>query len=209
MHISRRARIGAVLMALLVLLIFVLIMIASRPPQTVQHMSDLNAYSVSAPAAPAEITPPDLAVQSPVALREAAAPPDDPGEAGAAADVAPIEVSIPKLAYAYTLGFRLDGNRIAAAQDAHRGLCERMGLARCQLIAMSRGRRYPDPGTAQAARRQRRSAAFLRYADQDGRGRGRSGDPHQHFGRGRLEADRRCRGADPSARVAGGAAHRA
>lgn len=138
MRISRRARIGAVVMALLVLLIFVLILISSRAPQTVHKMAeDLNAYDVPAPAArPSGAAPQVLAVPAPPPPEEAVAP---SGDAGDAAAVAPIEVSVPKLAYAYALGFRLDGNRIAAAQDAHRALCERMGLARCQLIAMSRG----------------------------------------------------------------------
>lgn len=52
---------------------------------------------------------------------------------------AKLQVVLPQLAYSYTLGFRVPGDRIAAAQDAHRALCEGMGTARCQLLALERG----------------------------------------------------------------------
>jgi hypothetical protein len=50
-----------------------------------------------------------------------------------------LPVSIPKLAYAYALTYLLPGDKIAATQDAHRDLCEEMGPARCQLLALDRG----------------------------------------------------------------------
>lgn len=50
-----------------------------------------------------------------------------------------IKVALPQLAYAYSLGFLVPGDKIAAAQDAHRALCEGMGPTRCQLLAMERG----------------------------------------------------------------------
>ena len=52
---------------------------------------------------------------------------------------AAIAVTLPKLAYVYALNFILPGDRLAETQDAHRGLCERMGPARCQLLGMERG----------------------------------------------------------------------
>ncbi|ATY31733.1 DUF4349 domain-containing protein [Sphingomonas psychrotolerans] len=50
-----------------------------------------------------------------------------------------LPVSLPKLTYAYALSYLLPGDKIAAAQDAHRNLCEEMGPARCQLLALERG----------------------------------------------------------------------
>lgn len=60
---------------------------------------------------------------------------------GAAKSDAPpkLPISIPKLAYAYALTYLLPGDKIAATQDAHRDLCEEMGPARCQLLALERG----------------------------------------------------------------------
>lgn len=136
MRISKKARIAAIGMALLVLAIFVLIMVSVRQNPPAKHAEMLEAYDVAAPPLRNDAAAlPALAVSQP-APPEVAAPAE--GDT-AAADVAPIEVSVPKLAYAYALGFKLRADRIAAAQEAHRGLCERMGLARCQLMAMSRG----------------------------------------------------------------------
>ncbi|MDV3456925.1 DUF4349 domain-containing protein [Sphingomonas sp. HF-S4] len=50
-----------------------------------------------------------------------------------------LPVSLPKLTYAYALSYLLPGDKIAAAQDAHRDLCEEMGPARCQLLGLERG----------------------------------------------------------------------
>lgn len=140
MRISKRARIAAIGLALLVLAIFVLVMVSVRQNPTVMKMQDLQTYDVAAPAAPtdhAAYAPPPAATLSQPAPPEEVQ--DTVEDVTAAADVAPIEISVPKLAYAYALGFKLDGDRIAAAQEAHRGLCERMGPTRCQLMAMSRG----------------------------------------------------------------------
>jgi len=49
-----------------------------------------------------------------------------------------VPVSIPQLAYAYKLGYKLPSDKMAETQDAHRGLCEAMGPARCQLLALER-----------------------------------------------------------------------
>ncbi|MES2442293.1 MAG: DUF4349 domain-containing protein [Pseudomonadota bacterium] len=140
MRMSRRARIAAVVMALLVLVMVVLIMLSARPNPVAHKMADLNAYDIKEPP-PAQAVAPPLATNAPAPPSERAAPGEASlgGEASDAAGVAPIAVSIPRLAYAYTLGFRLAGDRIAAAQEAHRALCEQMGLARCQLLAMARG----------------------------------------------------------------------
>lgn len=52
---------------------------------------------------------------------------------------AALAVTLPKLAYAYTLRFLLPEDRIAAAQDAHAALCAQMGPERCQLLTLERG----------------------------------------------------------------------
>lgn len=64
--------------------------------------------------------------------------PGTPGTAKSDA-LAKLPISIPKLAYAYALTYLLPGDKIAATQDAHRDLCEEMGPARCQLLALERG----------------------------------------------------------------------
>lgn len=66
------------------------------------------------------------------------------GQAGAPPK---LPVSLPKLTYAYALSYLLPGDKIAATQDAHRDMCEEMGPARCQLLALERG-----IGEAQSAR---------------------------------------------------------
>lgn len=79
--------------------------------------------------------------------QDAASRDNAPGQATELADAAakpgdapkPVKVSLPQLAYSYSLGFVLPGDRIVGAQDAHRALCERMGPARCQLLALERG----------------------------------------------------------------------
>lgn len=73
------------------------------------------------------------------------------GSAAASPAEAPkaVEVSLPQLAYVYTLGFRLPGDRIAPVQEAHRALCEKMGPGRCQLLALTRGG-AENAGTAAA-----------------------------------------------------------
>lgn len=69
------------------------------------------------------------AVSAPVAMEPASeAVPSDP-----------IQVSVPQLAYAYVLAYRLPGPRIAEAQQAHLALCERLGPTRCQLVSLRNG----------------------------------------------------------------------
>lgn len=49
-----------------------------------------------------------------------------------------LKVSLPQLAYSYTLSFVVPGDRLGGVQDMHRALCDRMGAARCQLVAFER-----------------------------------------------------------------------
>lgn len=49
-----------------------------------------------------------------------------------------VTVAVPRIAYIYRLGFTVGTNGIAAAQKAHLALCDQLGPARCQLIALNR-----------------------------------------------------------------------
>ncbi|AQR72658.1 DUF4349 domain-containing protein [Sphingomonas sp. LM7] len=91
--------------------------------------SDRNPASPTASETVSEITSPDAATATP-------ATPATPGTPGTPAK---LPVSLPKLTYAYALSYMLPGDKIAAAQDAHRSLCDEMGPARCQLLALERG----------------------------------------------------------------------
>jgi hypothetical protein len=71
----------------------------------------------------------------------------DSGDTTASTD--PIQVSVPQLAYAYVLGYRLPGPRIAEAQQAHLALCQHLGITRCQLVSMRHG--SSDQGYANAS----------------------------------------------------------
>src|SRR3954467_9015252 len=99
-----------------------------------------------------------MMMHSPVALREdlrtfdvqeEPAPSHLPGIDGPA-DYAPFEgaapraapaiaVTVPRIAYTYGYSFRLDRERIAAAQEGHLALCRRLGPALCRVTAMRRG----------------------------------------------------------------------
>ncbi|MFV0624603.1 DUF4349 domain-containing protein [Sphingomonas sp. ac-8] len=50
---------------------------------------------------------------------------------------AAIPVSLPQMAYTYGYRFRVPADRIARAQQAHLALCDSMGPARCQVLALS------------------------------------------------------------------------
>jgi hypothetical protein len=60
---------------------------------------------------------------------------------------AAIPVTVPQIAYSFTLGYRLPASAIAGAQQAHLDLCNRLG-PRCQLVGMQRA--TGDDGTIRA-----------------------------------------------------------
>lgn len=70
---------------------------------------------------------------------DAVEPTQQMAPAGKSDAPAKVPITIPKLAYAYALTYLLPGDKIAVTQDAHRDLCEEMGPARCQLLALERG----------------------------------------------------------------------
>jgi hypothetical protein len=125
--------------ALLLVLVFVAAIVASlqrKPQHEAPVVADLMVSDSSAAA------PTALASEPPPAEVPAPAESDS-------GSIAPVAVSVPKLAYTYRLGFRLPGDKLAEVQEAHRALCLRMGPSRCQLLAMSRS----AEGEAQAPAR--------------------------------------------------------
>lgn len=50
-----------------------------------------------------------------------------------------LDITLPQLAYRYSLGFILPNDKLGEALNAHRALCEQMGPARCQLLALEHG----------------------------------------------------------------------
>jgi len=92
---------------------------------------------------------------------------DTAGDAkGAAADK--VKVSLPQLAYSYSLGYLLPTDKLGAVQDAHRRLCEEMGPARCQLLAFERDDSQDRTGDAMTKLRVATSEAH-RFSDALGR----------------------------------------
>jgi hypothetical protein len=91
--------------------------------------ADLHTYNVEEPP-----PPPAMADVSP------------PGIVGRAAQdseqAAPVA---PQIAYAYTLGYLLAPERVAAVQQRHVALCDRLGPARCHIASMTR-EASPDGG---------------------------------------------------------------
>jgi len=51
----------------------------------------------------------------------------------------PLTVALPKIAYDYKYNFLLPADQVAAAQQAHIAACDRLGLARCQLVSSESG----------------------------------------------------------------------
>jgi hypothetical protein len=97
---------------------------ASETSDPAKQGSTVSAF------APEESAADRAPTESPAVTRPGTAKSDAPPK---------LPVSIPKLAYAYALTYLLPGDKIAATQDAHRDLCEEMGPARCQLLALERG----------------------------------------------------------------------
>lgn len=60
-----------------------------------------------------------------------------------------ISVAVPQLAYRYSLRFQLPEARLAATQESHHALCQGLGPARCQLVALTRGDENNGTGEAQ------------------------------------------------------------
>lgn len=109
-----------------------LMLLNSEPKLAQAPTPVLASYSVSEPPPPpAEV-----------------GPPAEPRNDGSVPATDAIPISVPQVAYSYTLGYRLPAAAIAGAQQAHIDLCNRLG-PRCQLVAMQRA--SDDDGMTQAS----------------------------------------------------------
>lgn len=54
---------------------------------------------------------------------------------GDEATAPPLTVTLPQIAYDYKYSFRLPADRVASTQQAHIAACDKLGLARCQLVS--------------------------------------------------------------------------
>jgi len=130
----------------------------------------LATHDVQAPpllaTAPPAMPKSDLARSYASSVRNSVSPPGD-STTGAAA----IPISVPQLAYNFTLAYRLPAAAIAGAQKAHLDLCNRLG-SRCQLVAMQRAAN--DDGA---------TSAFLRLRVASPLGQAFAGDLTQMIGK--------------------------
>lgn len=110
-------------------------MLLAPMPGTVRKQAEsLASYAVHEPPAALKMAPP------PAEKAE--------GSGDSIPATAAIAVNLPQLAYSYTLGYRLPASVIAAAQQAHLGLCNKLG-PRCQLLSMQRS--SDDDGVSEAS----------------------------------------------------------
>ena len=132
-------------------LVTCLLLIQSSEMQRAQNQVDVKALAMPEAAPPPPASAPDRAAGAASSLPSFdVAEPAAPMEPGTESvpSTKPIAVSVPQLAYAYVLGYRLPGPRIAEAQQAHLALCQNLGPTRCQLVAMRGG--SSDDGYANA-----------------------------------------------------------
>ncbi|MGC6399617.1 DUF4349 domain-containing protein [Sphingomonas sp. FW199] len=107
---------------------------------------------------------------------EVAEPPAQ-ARAKSATGAAPVDVTLPKIAYVYSLGFRVPAGAVAKVQDAHLALCDRLGPARCVLSGMNR-----SDGEGERAE----AAMTLRVATRDARPFARALEQAAASGGGRM-----------------------
>lgn len=119
-----------------------MMLLSTGPTHVPKQMETLATFNVAMPPPPpAEIAMPAMAAP---AVME---PPASADSGGVPATDA-IPVSVPQIAYSYTLGYRLPASAIAGAQQAHLDLCNKLG-PRCQLVSMQRASN--DDGATQAS----------------------------------------------------------
>lgn len=74
--------------------------------------------------------------QAPQALEKAELPAESVALKAADSAPEPLKVVVPQMAYSYSYVFRLPEQAIAKVQARHVALCDALGPARCQLLAM-------------------------------------------------------------------------
>jgi hypothetical protein len=103
----------------------------NRPAEAVVTSDPRIAEKIAPPAPPAAVTAPAFSANMPT----------NDGAQGNSDAVAttPLTVSLPKIAYDYKYNFLLPADQVAAAQQAHIAACDKLGLARCQLVSSESG----------------------------------------------------------------------
>ena len=77
------------------------------------------------------------ATEGAVAPGEAAAEVSADSELAALSGLPDIPLTLPKIAYAFDLGFRLASADVVSLQQEHADMCEALGPANCQIVQMS------------------------------------------------------------------------
>lgn len=103
-----------------------------KAPTSNGNTAPIEAMAIPNPRL-ADVTPP-AAVTAPALNTN-----NSPGSDTDAVATTPLTVSLPKIAYEYKFGFLLPADQVAAAQQAHIAACDRLGLARCQLVSSESG----------------------------------------------------------------------
>jgi len=75
--------------------------------------------------------------EAPNSVAEARAPSSADSELAALSDRPDIAFTLPKMAYAFDLGFRLAGEDIVALQQEHADMCEAFGPYNCQIVQLT------------------------------------------------------------------------
>ena len=89
---------------------------------------------VSEKVRPAAVAAPAFSPNTPTLSPNDSAQGDSDGVA-----TTPLTVSLPKIAYDYKYNFLLPTDQVVAAQQAHIAACDKLGLARCQLVSSESG----------------------------------------------------------------------
>jgi len=85
----------------------------------------------------------EVAGDAAVAANEESAQADAPSRSGAAGELAAlserpnIPFTLPRMAYAFDLGFRLAGKDLVPLQQEHADMCEALGPMNCQIVSMT------------------------------------------------------------------------
>ncbi|MBX7248140.1 MAG: DUF4349 domain-containing protein [Caulobacteraceae bacterium] len=113
---------------------------------TLAAVSLLGACSNAAPSSEATAGAPAPAAETAMAPARDAAPPSSAAPSDASAPAQPA-VSVPMLAYDYSMGVEAPLNRLAGLVDSHEKACADAGPAVCQVIGANTASDGPDGAT--------------------------------------------------------------
>jgi len=150
---NRWVLLGSGSLAAIVAVAACMMLLSTGPTFVIRKPAEmLNTYNVAEPP------PPPALAEMPGPNAPAVAP----NESIPATDA--IAVTVPQIAYSYTLGYRLPASAIAGAQQAHLDLCNRLG-PRCQLVSLQRASN--DDGVSQAGLKLRVASSLAQKVSTD------------------------------------------